>query len=874
MPEMKYRTRGNATPSGKPRVYFTCHPDDFDKYFDKLCEDIFQTHDCAIYYTSDMTEPFAEEDKETDLGSLNLFVVPVTFRLLTEPNRAMDADIAYAKEKHIPLLPFMMEPGLDPIYARPDKFGERQYLNPFSHDLTEIGYAEKLKKYLESVLISDELAQRIRQAFDGYLFLSYRKKDRRHANELMKLIHNDPDFRDVAIWYDEFLTPGDDFREDIRRALHKSSLFLLLVTPNLLEMPDGRPNFVMGEEYPMARRMEKAGKFKILPVEMVKTNHWKLRRHYPKLRGFVCPDAEGSVELAISRRIPGVVEKNSDSPEHYYLIGMAYLGGVDVELDRARGVKLVTAAANNGCMEAAWKLYRMYSEGEEVAVDYQAAFHWLSQFKDHCVFQFGEKARITLTALNNLALLHGELGNFKEQLQLNEAITAARRREFGASDPDTVASLINLAHAYIQNTNYQRALEVLQEAYAVDFEKFGREHPEILLILHYFAFIYHELGDYRKAMELYKEVYDARCRVLGSEHPDSLTTLSNLGVEYSCIGDHKTALQCATEAYNSLCKVLGREHPDSLNPLGGMALAYSYLGEHEKALPLYEEIYRTRCRIFGEEHPDALNALNNIVAAHSELGDDSRALELGEKVYVARCKTLGEEHPGTLTSLKWLASISFNLGDHTKALELYERLCTSRRRVLGDEHPDTLTALNDYGVLYSRLGEHAKALTLHQEVYAAHCRGLGCEHPKALTSLANLAGAYGELGEHSKAIELYCEVYTLRCKTLGEAHPSTLSALRNRAILHKRLGENDTALTLYQTLYDTHCKAQGERHPEALRALNDLADLYYDREDYAKALELHERGYVLSCELNGSEHPTTRNIRQRITDIRTKCGLD
>ncbi len=40
----------------KPRVYFTCHPEDFDQYFNKICEDIFQTHDCAIYYTSDMSE--------------------------------------------------------------------------------------------------------------------------------------------------------------------------------------------------------------------------------------------------------------------------------------------------------------------------------------------------------------------------------------------------------------------------------------------------------------------------------------------------------------------------------------------------------------------------------------------------------------------------------------------------------------------------------------------------------------------------------------------------------------------------------------------------------------------------------------------------
>ena len=137
----------------KPRVYFTCHPDDFERYFKKICDDIFKTHDCAIYYTEDMTERIPDDEKEVDLGRNNLFVIPVTFRLLSNPNRAMDEDIPYALRQHIPILPIMMETGIDAFYSKPDKFGELQYLNPYSHDLTEISYEEKLKKHLESVLL-------------------------------------------------------------------------------------------------------------------------------------------------------------------------------------------------------------------------------------------------------------------------------------------------------------------------------------------------------------------------------------------------------------------------------------------------------------------------------------------------------------------------------------------------------------------------------------------------------------------------------------------------------------------------------------------------------------------------------------------------
>ena len=144
-----YQTKGNANPKGKPRVYFTCHPDDFEAYFGKICEDIFKTHDCAVFYTENLSEEIEEKYLESDLGQMNLFVIPVTFKLLSQPNRAMDSDFSYAKAKHIPVLPVMMESGLDAVYSRADKFGELQYLNPCAHDLTAITYEEKLKKLLD-----------------------------------------------------------------------------------------------------------------------------------------------------------------------------------------------------------------------------------------------------------------------------------------------------------------------------------------------------------------------------------------------------------------------------------------------------------------------------------------------------------------------------------------------------------------------------------------------------------------------------------------------------------------------------------------------------------------------------------------------------
>ena len=396
MATFAYKTKGNASPAGKPRVYFTCHPADYARYLDKLCDDVFKTHDCAIYYTEDMTEPLDEDNLEADLGQMNLFIVSVTFRLLTEPCRAMSVDLAYAKQHKIPILPFMMESDIDPIYKKPENFGERQYLNPFGTDASEIRYEDKLKRYLETVLIGDETAQRVRDAFDAYVFLSYRKKDRRYANQLMHLIHQIPEYRDVAIWYDEFLTPGESFRQNIEKALGKSKLFTLLVTPNLLE----DPNYVMSTEYPAA---QKSG-IPILPAEMVETDKEQLCAQYEGLSLSDCINAQNQAELhaGLAKKLGKIAKtENDNDPEHNFLIGLAYLDGIDVEVDRKRALELITSAAEADLLDAMQKLRDMYQDGVGVGLDYREAVKWAERLFICCEMLHGEKHNDTLLAASN-----------------------------------------------------------------------------------------------------------------------------------------------------------------------------------------------------------------------------------------------------------------------------------------------------------------------------------------------------------------------------------------------------------------------------------------------------------------------------------------
>lgn len=402
----QYKTKGMVSPQGKRRVYFTCHPEDYERFFERISAEVLNITDCAVWYSTD--EDY--ENIDTDLGQMNLLVVPVTTKLLIKPCRTMKLDVPFALKNHIPVLPLMQEGGLDDLFSR--HFGDLQYLNPNVRDETAISYEEKLKKYLNSVLIGDELAAKVRAAFDAYIFLNYRKKDRKYANELMHLIHKNDFCRDIAIWYDEYLVPGEDFNRAISDALQKSDLFTMVVTPNLVN----EINYVETVEYPEAMKQKKP----ILPVELEKTNHDTLSEHYRDIPNSVDARDEATLSKVLKSALSRIARKENDTdPQHNFFIGLAYLDGIDVEVNHERALFLITFAAESkeNCVpEAIEKLVSMYSEGHGVKRDYRTAAEWQRKLVEYWETEYRkshdiEDYRRLFSTLHNLGEQFYDLKN-------------------------------------------------------------------------------------------------------------------------------------------------------------------------------------------------------------------------------------------------------------------------------------------------------------------------------------------------------------------------------------------------------------------------------------------------------------------------------
>lgn len=367
MERLAFKTRNNESPQGKQRIYFTCAPGDHDKLFNDISRDILKVQDCVIFYKEAQESHLNPNEA---LKDMRLFVLPITRNLLMTPNRAMDEEVPFALNNNIPILPLMQENGLEELFN--ERFGNLHFIDKVKFD-TEDEYFEKLRQSISSKLIGDELVEEVRSAFDAYIFLSYRKKDHKYAKELIKLIHRNGFCRDIAIWYDDFLVPGEDFNIAIDNALKKCKLFALVVTPNLTK----EENYVMKIEYPMALQLDKT----IIPTEFSLTDKDKLKLFYEHIPDCIDSKNTGLLRDALQSALCNIdLRKNDNDPKHNFLIGLAYLNGIDTDVNEKIAEELLLLSAKQGYLDGARKMGELYGEGIFFPKDENKAIYWLELY--------------------------------------------------------------------------------------------------------------------------------------------------------------------------------------------------------------------------------------------------------------------------------------------------------------------------------------------------------------------------------------------------------------------------------------------------------------------------------------------------------------
>ena len=124
------KTRKNEAPSGKPRVYFCSTQIDQNTYFEEISDDILRIVNCSIWY-KDRKDPSVTIDdqpfSDDFLSQVQLAVIPISETLLTTvEDSVIYHEIRTAIDKHVAILPIMMEDGLEGLYK--NKFGDMQFI--------------------------------------------------------------------------------------------------------------------------------------------------------------------------------------------------------------------------------------------------------------------------------------------------------------------------------------------------------------------------------------------------------------------------------------------------------------------------------------------------------------------------------------------------------------------------------------------------------------------------------------------------------------------------------------------------------------------------------------------------------------------------
>lgn len=611
----------------KQNVFITGHPAD-SRWFAVLADDVLNLWDCKVYVDADQ-QPEDLEDHYLSLNGMNLVILVITENFLMTENKARDVDFPYLMEKKIPVLPIVLKEGMEIAFN--SICGDLHLLNKSAAD-----YVPKLQDHLSKLFGDDELHGEVQNAFAGAAFLSYRKKDREHALQLMNLIHQFDQCLDLAIWYDDFLTLGEDYDEEIDYHLNRGQIFILAVTPNLLE----EGNYVLSIEYPNAVRLGK----KIIPVELIATDRKTLREKFPGLPECVPVGDVLTLERVLSETKQELhMESNPPSVENDYLLGQAYLKGICVEINRQRGIDLLMKAAEKDHFRAAYELGFLYGNGNGVAIDYEKERYWLSKCVELARKGFdtegGVRWAVTLALdLLNLSDCYYNLHKIREakELLLQEleiSIWLWKQGTLGTgSNPGN--AWLRLGRIAVDEGDYptaeayyQKAEEILTTLYQCNETEQAAKSMALVLGMEgelcalrfnmegEIAYLFREIAYMEKAEAVQKRLVEVYRQQAGI--PNLVSFYINLGEAYGKCGelsqDPEERLSFYEKARDSFWE--GYQYRE-LTPDAAWNCLYGYAintrlagmererrGETETALKLYQEafaVHEDMCKARGE----------------------------------------------------------------------------------------------------------------------------------------------------------------------------------------------------------------------------------------------------------------------------------
>lgn len=330
-------------------IYLCCSQKNYN-LFKKLLLKIFNGRKDIRIFHYNVDELSADEHK-LSLCEMNYAVIVVDNEFFDNDFLVQETKVVINNNVHI--IPITINEISEKKYK--SLFGNRQYIFWNTSVENESSF-NSLKLLFSKEILSSEEINEIILSFESTIFLSYRRKDRQIAKKLINLIHLNNSYLDSAIWYDGYLTPGENFNDEIKNKIKECNIFSLVITPNLVI----EDNYVKNIEYPMAIKLNK----RILSVECEKTSLSTLNEQYPGVLLTIVKNDFESILQALNSTIKNSNLKSFTTQKKYYL-GLAYINGIYVERNVRIGINLLESAAQESHIEACLELSKIYESSIE-----------------------------------------------------------------------------------------------------------------------------------------------------------------------------------------------------------------------------------------------------------------------------------------------------------------------------------------------------------------------------------------------------------------------------------------------------------------------------------------------------------------------------
>jgi class 3 adenylate cyclase/tetratricopeptide (TPR) repeat protein len=248
-------------------------------------------------------------------------------------------------------------------------------------------------------------------------------------------------------------------------------------------------------------------------------------------------------------------------------------------------------------------------------------------------------------------------GEYVGAEQLSARALRILENAHGPKHPDVARALNNLGVLHMELGRHAEAEPLLRRALEIREDRLGVDDPSVALTANNLGIVCMELSRYADSESFHKRAAAIRDKAFEPNHPQIQSGRTALGVLYQKQGRHAEAESLLGGVLATREETLGRDHPDVAMSLMYLADVYAESGRPEKARELYERALAIWDEALGPEHPDIAEGLKGLARVHRDRGYPAKSEELLRRALTIGEKMLGLHHPWTKATRRELDAL-------------------------------------------------------------------------------------------------------------------------------------------------------------------------------------------------------------------------